>query len=123
MHWLLNCVCEREGFSAAVLLRGIFAVEGIAQMLVNRPMPKSGGWLNGPAKLCQALGLDGRLNGAPLCQDSAGIWIEAAEPVGDAVVQTTPRIGLFSVPEPWKSIPWRFVVADEHLPYNRDITR
>jgi DNA-3-methyladenine glycosylase len=32
MHWLLNCVTEREGFPAAVLLRAIIPLEGQEQM-------------------------------------------------------------------------------------------
>jgi hypothetical protein len=30
-------------------------------------------------------------------------------------VTTGPRIGLNNVPEPWKSIPWRFRIQPEHI--------
>jgi DNA-3-methyladenine glycosylase len=103
-HWMLNAVTEREGFPAAVLLRAIQPVEGVEIMLQRR----NGRDTLGPGKLAQALGIDGALNGADLCTRDAGLWIEAGEPVRDEEVITGPRVGLFTVHEPWKSIPWRF---------------
>lgn len=110
MHWLLNCVCEKEGFPAAVLLRAVFPQQGQERMLQLRPRPRSGGWLDGPAKLCQGMGIDGRLNGVDLCDPDGELFLEHGVTFPDEQVRTTARIGLFSVPEPWKSIPWRFVV-------------
>lgn len=104
MHWCLNAVTEAEGFPAAVLIRAIQPVEGVDIIRERR----NGGDTFGPAKLTQALGIDGRLNGADLCNPASGLWIEQGEPVPDEAVQTGPRIGLNRVPEPWKSIPWRF---------------
>ncbi|MEW6093366.1 MAG: DNA-3-methyladenine glycosylase [Chloroflexota bacterium] len=105
-HWMLNTVTEREGFPAAVLLRAIQPVEGVEVMLQRR----NGRDTLGPGKLAQALGIDGTLNGADLCAQADGLWIEAGEPVPDEAVVVGPRVGLFTVPEPWKSIPWRFQV-------------
>jgi 3-methyladenine DNA glycosylase Mpg len=28
-------------------------------------------------------------------------------------IQTSPRIGLETIPEPWRSMPWRFVLEDQ----------
>jgi DNA-3-methyladenine glycosylase len=106
MHWMLNAVTEREGFPAAVLIRAIEPVEGMEVILTRR----QGRDTIGPAKITQALGIDQRLNGADLCSTEAGLWIETGEPIPDAAVKTGPRVGLFTVPEPWKSIPWRFRV-------------
>ncbi len=110
MHWLLNAVAESEGFPAAVLLRSIAAVEAIDEMARNRPsLANTRHWTNGPAKLTQALGLDGRLNGCDLCDPSGELFIEAAsQGLSEDQVETGPRVGLFTVPEPWKSVPWRF---------------
>jgi 3-methyladenine DNA glycosylase Mpg len=42
-------------------------------------------------------------------QDS-GLWIEAGVSVPDENVTIGPRVGLNTVPEPWFSMPWRFLV-------------
>lgn len=104
MHWMLNAVTEREGFPAAVLLRAIEPLEGTAVITARR----DGRDTRGPAKLTRALGVDGTLNGADLCNPASGLWIEAGEAVPEDRVVTGPRVGLEGVPEPWKSIPWRF---------------
>jgi DNA-3-methyladenine glycosylase len=107
MHWMLNAVTEREGFPAAVLLRAILPVEGADVIAVRR----DGRDTLGPAKLTRALGIDGALNGADLTTRRAGLWIEAGEEVPDSDVITGPRVGLEGVPEPWRSMPWRFRIT------------
>lgn len=103
MHWCLNVVTEREGFPAAVLIRAIQPLEGQECISARR----RGGDTLGPAKLTQALGINGSQNGIDLCTTAAGLWIEAEERSPQQVLQG-PRVGLFTVPEPWKSMPWRF---------------
>jgi DNA-3-methyladenine glycosylase len=105
-HWMLNAVTEREGFPAAVLLRGIDPLEGSEVMSRRR----SGRDTLGPGKLTQALGMDGLLNGVDLCTQDSGFWIEAGTPVASDDITTGPRVGLYTVPEPWKSMPWRFLM-------------
>src|SRR3990167_11212950 len=56
MHWMLNIVCGKEKYPAAVLIRG---VEGI----------------NGPARLTKALKINKELNNGLLSKRS-GLWIE-----------------------------------------------
>jgi DNA-3-methyladenine glycosylase len=112
MHWMMNAVTEREGFPAAVLIRAIKAVEG-AQVISTR---RHGGDTGGPARLTQALGIDGCLNGASLCDPDTGLWIEAGNPVADSDIITGPRVGMNTVPEPWNSIPWRFRIPLPALP-------
>lgn len=117
MHWMLNAVTGPEGSPAAVLIRGIVPVMGLDTMCALRPRPRSSqqgmihkGWTDGPAKLCQALAIDGRLNGVNLCDGQTDIWISnAGKDVPEQEVMRTPRIGMNTVPEPWYSIPWRFV--------------
>ncbi len=106
-HWLLNAVTEREGFPAAVLIRAIWPVEGIEVIAARR----GGRDTFGPGKVCQALGIGRGENGADLTSNHAGVWIEAGVSLPDWAVTTGPRVGLYSVPEPWKSIPWRFRVT------------
>jgi DNA-3-methyladenine glycosylase len=108
MHWMLNFVAEGEGFPAAVLLRGLWPVEGILEMQHRRPVPSIEELGNGPAKLCQAFGIDRAWNGHDLCSPSSLLFIEEAEVIADSAVTSGPRVGLNNVPEPWKSKPWRF---------------
>ena len=104
MHWMLNAVTEPEGFPAAVLLRAIQPLEGLAIISARR----QGRDTLGPAKLPQTLALDGTFNGADLSAPHSGLWIEAGQPLPDSAVLTGARVGLYTVPEPWKSVPWRF---------------
>lgn len=111
IHWLLNAVTGDAGTPAAVLIRAIRPVEGEEIMAGNRPYnANKRGWTDGPAKLTQALAIDGGFNTVDLCSKENKLWIETGETIPDDVVQRTARIGLNSVPEPWRSIPWRFVV-------------
>jgi DNA-3-methyladenine glycosylase len=108
MHWLLNFVTEAEGFPAAVLIRGIHAIEGldlIAQRRKGRPPDQ---WTDGPAKLCQALNLNGTFNGIDICRPDSELFVETGVPILDSAVTIGPRVGLNTVSEPWKSMPWRF---------------
>jgi len=109
MHWMLNAVTERQGFPAAVLIRAILPVEGADVISIRR----HGRDTLGPAKLTQALGVDGTLNGADLCSPIAGLWIEAGEAVPEKLIIAGPRVGLYTVPEPWKSMPWRFRISPQ----------
>lgn len=112
MHWMLNCVTEPEGFPAAVLLRAIQPVEGLEQIASRRSGQPPKLWCNGPAKLCQALGVDQKLNGTDLSNSEGELWIEAGQPAPNNQVTTGPRVGIFSVPEPWFSKPWRFCLKN-----------
>ena len=109
MQWCLNAVTEAEGFPAAVLIRAIEPLEGTEIISARR----NGRGTDGPAKLTMALGVDGAQNGIDLTTTESGLWIEMGENIPDFRVTQTPRVGLYSVPEPWKSIPWRFVAESE----------
>lgn len=105
-HWMLNVVAEREGFPAAVLIRAIQPVAGAEIMSARR----NGRDTFGPGKLTQAMGITEKQNAADLTDSSSGLWIEAGDLVPDEIVTIGPRVGLNTVPEPWFSKPWRFLV-------------
>lgn len=113
MHWMLNFVAEPEGAPAAVLIRAMHPQEGLDVIAARRGKQPKKHWTDGPAKLCQALNIDRRCNGADLCAPNAHIFIEMADSVPDSAVTTGPRVGLNSVPEPWKSLPWRFLTTEQ----------
>jgi DNA-3-methyladenine glycosylase len=110
MHWLLNAVCLPEDDPAAVLIRAIEPEEGLDVIAARRNGQPPARWTDGPGKICQALGIDGSLNGANLSNPSRGLWIEMGTTIPDEQVRSGPRVGLGNTPEPWKSVPWRFRV-------------
>ncbi|HLF90035.1 MAG TPA: DNA-3-methyladenine glycosylase [Anaerolineales bacterium] len=109
MHWLFNCITEEEGFPAAVLIRAMDPTDGVEIMARRRGSRPRREWTNGPAKLTQALGIGSAQNALDLCAPDSSLFLEPGEPIPDERVTTTPRVGLYTVPEPWKSIPWRFL--------------
>lgn len=110
-YWMLNAVTEDEGHPAAALIRAIEPLEGLEQMAARRPGRAPHEWTSGPARLVLALGIDGTFNTVDLTTTAAGLWIEPDATIPADAVRAGPRIGLNSVPEPWKSIHWRFWVA------------
>ena len=109
-HWMLNFVTEREGYPGAVLVRAILPEEGIEIIASRRGAQPRERWTDGPGKLCQALAITGLLNGIDICSPDSPLFVEAGSPIPDSRVTEGPRVGLYSVPEPWKGIPWRFLV-------------
>lgn len=116
MHWLLNAVTDAPGTPAAVLIRAIFPLDGTARMAELRPMlVGQPGWLNGPAKLAQALAIDGKLNEADLCSAQSGLYIEEGIRVPPGALRTAARVGNNAVSEPWRSLPWRWQLDPDTL--------
>lgn len=113
MHWLLNFVTEEQGFPAAVLIRAIHPIEGLLTMAKRRAGQPPTRWTNGPAKLCQALGVDQDFNGIDICSPGAVLFVERGVPIPDSGVTIGPRVGLNKVAEPWKSILWRFKLKQD----------
>ncbi len=90
MHYLFNVVTEEESTAGAVLVRALEPVEGGSLMESRRGGRK--GLADGPAKLCVALGIDLRQNGADLTDGPLGIWRKRR--YADEEVVTAPRIGV-----------------------------
>jgi DNA-3-methyladenine glycosylase len=110
MHWCANAVCGEEGEGVAVLLRALAPLEGVDAMFAARPAARRERDLcSGPAKLCQALGLDGGTDGADLVTGDRGVTVvDDGTPPPAAPVQTT-RIGLTAGAQH----PWRWYDPDD----------
>ena len=110
MHWMLNIVVEALDYPAVILIRAIHPTEGVGVVAGRRsPQPRAH-WTDGPAKICQALNIDKRYNGIDLCDEKAPLFVEKGGAIPDSSVTIGPRVGLNTVPELWKSKPWRFKV-------------
>ncbi|HTM00139.1 MAG TPA: DNA-3-methyladenine glycosylase [Candidatus Omnitrophota bacterium] len=106
VHWCMNAVTREAGHGSAVLIRALEPLEGLALMRRRRGERISDRDLaNGPGKLCQALGIDRRLDGVRL--DRGALRILRGDALPDEVVRATPRIGISRAAD-W---PLRFVVA------------
>ena len=109
MHHCLNVVCSRDGEGVAVLIRAIEPTEGVQQMFARRPRARTVTDLcSGPAKLCQALAIDRRLNALDL-RRSRALFVERirARAMPDHLIGRSPRIGIDSAGE-WAEKPLRF---------------
>jgi len=105
MHWCLNAVTERNGFPAAVLIRALEPLAGLATMRRRRGGVPDWALCAGPARLCQALGVTGAFNGASLAAGRLRIERDAA--AGRRPVTITSRIGIRRAVD-W---PLRFTVS------------
>ncbi len=95
MHWCANAVCWPDGRAGAVLLRALSPEHGLDEMSVMRSKARrSTDLCSGPAKLCQAFGLDGSFDGADLVQGAAGIIIASDGAAPPATPGTSERIGV-----------------------------
>jgi DNA-3-methyladenine glycosylase len=117
MHWCANAVCEGEGIGTAVLLRALAPLAGIEAMRAVRPLARRDRDLcSGPAKLCQALGLDGTFDGSDVVTGDRGVLVvdDGVRPPrrpGNSV-----RVGLNAGAEhPWR---W-FVPGDPNVSRRR----
>jgi DNA-3-methyladenine glycosylase len=87
----LNLAAEAAGVGAAVLIRALEPVEGIALMLKARPASRLRDLTRGPGRVCAALGIGRELSGVDLCARGE-LWLERMP--GAAVIQVATRIGL-----------------------------
>jgi DNA-3-methyladenine glycosylase len=107
MYWCFNAVTRAEHEPSAVLVRAIEPVRGIDLMRQRRPKVRRDADLtNGPGKLCLALAIDASNNWKPL--DRPPLVIRAGEPVPDAQISVSPRIGITQSAD-W---PLRWFVTD-----------
>lgn len=107
MHHCANVVCGPEGTAAAVLLRAGEVVSGLDTARVRRPGASDRDLARGPARLCKALDIDLRVDGATLGRSA--VELAPADTPGREIVSRGPRVGLRGAPE----TPWRFWLTGE----------
>jgi DNA-3-methyladenine glycosylase len=107
IHALVNAVCEAEEVGAAVLLRALEPVRGLALMRLRRgKQARDRDLCSGPGKLTQALDIEMVHNRTAL---SSGPVRISARPTGweRPEIVADRRIGITRAVE----LPWRFCVA------------
>lgn len=105
MHYCCNVVTGPIGEGSAVLIRAVEPLAGEPFMQVIRP--KSGVDLtNGPAKLCQAMGIGMDMNGHDLHRDPLRLVLQPE--IEPKAVVTTERVGISKAVD----VPWRFYLKD-----------
>lgn len=117
LHWCLNLVCRESGQGAAVLIRALEPLSGIATMRRRRGRDDPKLLCAGPGRLAQALGIDGRHDGLSLGRSPFALLpAERRRPIFCSA-----RIGIAQA----KDVPWRFgLVGSSYLsrPQARPIT-
>jgi DNA-3-methyladenine glycosylase len=109
MHHCCNVVCGPDGTASAALLRAGEVVAGLDIARSRRPAARDDRDLaRGPARLCAALDLYLRENGASLSGPPTTLALPTAPPPRSAI-STGPRVGLRQAADR----PWRFWLTGE----------
>lgn len=109
MHWAANISCGPIGRGEAVLVRAGEIVRGHELARGRRPAARRDIDLaRGPARLAQALGLDGAMLGADLLDARSAVRLTGPAPLPGPVRQG-PRVGVAKAAH----VPWRWWLADD----------
>jgi DNA-3-methyladenine glycosylase len=105
MHYCMNVACGPEGEGAAVLIRALEPLEGKVVMDAKRGGRTGVDVTSGPAKACQALGIDRTLNGHNLGE--APLELQLQPPLATSRIMQTKRVGIRRAVDRL----WRFYIA------------
>ncbi len=97
MHYCCNIVTGKAGVGSGVLIRAAEPVRGIEIMRQRRGMKVDQDLTNGPAKLCQSLAIDRRLNGHDL--HLSPLQLLAGQLRVDEKITSSARIGISKAKE------------------------
>ncbi len=100
MHWCINFVCEKEGSAAAVLIRALQPIHGLAAMRRRRGLEDERMLCSGPGKLASALAITNAQNGLALTAPPFAIHARTLTPE----IVTGVRIGITKAAD----LPWRY---------------
>jgi DNA-3-methyladenine glycosylase len=124
MHFCVNVVCQPAGIATAVLLRAGRIVAGEELARERRASSRRDSDLaSGPARLCQALGIDMSQNGVDVCTLGSELLVTSTTDSYERKICQGPRVGISSAVD----LPWRYWVDGDptvsayraHVPRNR----
>lgn len=107
MHYCFNIVTEREGYPAAVLIRGILSETEFPVKSETR-FP-TGKMISGPGRTAKYMNIDKFLNGEDIVE-SEKLWVECLPQsvnLKKSKIKSAPRVGVDYAGE-WAKKPWRF---------------
>lgn len=108
MHYCCNVVVGEEAYGAAVLIRAVEPLDGVKA--IEKRRNKTGvDVTNGPAKLCQALGIDKDMNGHDLHRGE--LRLIPRLPLPKSLITQTTRIGISQ----GRDVLWRFYITDNQF--------
>ena len=110
MHWCMNVVAGPDGVASAVLVRAGEVVRGIELARARRPGSSDRDLARGPARLTQALAIDGTYGGVNLLGRSSPVRLRAGDAVDATEVSSGPRVGVGGA---GAATPWRFWITDD----------
>jgi DNA-3-methyladenine glycosylase len=110
MHWCMNVVCGPDGTASAVLLRAGEVIEGVEVARERRARSKDRDLARGPARLTQALAVDGSYGGVDLLDPSSALRLTSGEPVDATLISKGPRVGVGGA---GAETPWRFWLSGD----------
>ena len=115
VHSLFNVITNQRNIPHAVLIRGIYPIEGFDNMVdrrkIEQPLHKIA---DGPGKMSQAMGIEYKYHN---CLDLLAnlIWIEDhGIEIPSKAIKITPRIGIDYAQED-ALLPYRFLLTDPHI--------
>jgi len=98
MYYCLNVITEPKGMPSAVLIRKLYPIEGIEQMLEYRPVKIGKDFKNltdGPGKLCMSLNITkSKFNGKDSCSIDSQLFFTQGEKINKKDITTHKRIGI-----------------------------
>ena len=116
IHRLFNIVTNNKDIPHAILIRAIYPVKGIEEIVKRRGIKFSDNLCVGPGKVSQALGIDLVHNGLSL--SGKEIWLQDDRiNIKEGDIQVGPRIGVDYAGEDAK-LPYRFWTTNYHFKGN-----
>ncbi|MFX1574743.1 MAG: DNA-3-methyladenine glycosylase [Promethearchaeota archaeon] len=98
IYYCLNIITEPKGIPCAVLIRKLYPIEGIEQMLEYRPIQigkNSKNLTDGPGKLCMALNITkDKFNGKDSCSKDSKLFFTQGEVIDKTNIKAKKRIGI-----------------------------
>ena len=111
MYFQFNVVCGAKDSPHVVLIRAVEPVESVEIMRARRSVKNPAAKMadknltSGPGKLCIALDINRRLNGADLLGEN--VWLEEFETFPAEEIKIGKRVGI-DYAEEFADMPWRF---------------
>ncbi len=98
MYFCLNVITEPKGIPCAVLIRQLYPIEGIEQMIENRNVKIGKNFNNltdGPGKLCMSLNITKEdFNGQDSCSRDSKLFFTQGEKVDNKDIKAHKRIAI-----------------------------